>query len=127
MAIDNQYDGKVVDRATNFQKDGDRCVRQVKSPRGGSQPKYAPSIWPRASLPRHRPRSRPNSPTDKLKTYREARYGGKYREVCREVDQDSTEAVYRERNHEVAGLSPKRTSTDDYRIKLNLPVNAIYR
>jgi len=48
------------------------------------------------------------SPTDKLKAHRDAVYSVTHREVYREVDhevyqvdQDSTEAAYRKRNHEV--------------------------
>ena len=65
-------------RATNFQKEWDRCVRsvksywQVKSPPGGSLPRHAPT-----SLPRNQPRS------------------------LLGVDQDSTKAAYRECTYEV--------------------------
>ena len=60
MAIDNQYDGEVVDGGTNFLKEGDSRVtpgksyRQVKSPRGGSLLKYGLRSQPR-SISRSRP------------------------------------------------------------------------
>jgi hypothetical protein len=104
MAIDNQYDGEVVDGATKFQKEGDSRVytiksyRQVKSPPGGSQPRHAPTGLQR-------------SPTEKSKAHLEAVCRETHRQVYQEVlptgqeyaerqvyqvDQDSTEAAYRE-------------------------------
>jgi hypothetical protein len=87
MAIDNEYEGEVVDGATNFQKEGDSRVRPVKSYRQVKSPRAG-------SLPRHAPSSQPKCPTDKLKEYRVAVYRDTYREVnrqvYREVDQDST-------------------------------------
>jgi len=50
-----------------------------------------------------------------------------YQEVDRQVyqvEKDSTEDSYQERNHEV---SPKRTSQDDTLLKGHLQVNAEYR
>jgi len=74
MAIDNRYDREVVDGATNFQK------REIAV-------------------------SDQSSPTDKSISHQEAVYRDTHREVhrevYREVDQDSTEAAYRECNDEV--------------------------
>jgi len=103
MAIDNRYD-EVVDRATNFQKEGDSHVRSVKSYR---QVKSQPG----GSLPRHIPTSQKLT----FKAYRQAKrppeaaYRDTHRQVHQEVDrevyqevaQDYNEATCRERNHEV--------------------------
>ena len=85
MAIDNQYDGEVVDGATKFQK------REITM-------------------------STRSSSTDKSKAHLEAVCRDTHRQVYQEVlptsqkyaerqvyqvDQDSTKAAYRERNHEV--------------------------
>jgi len=100
MAIDNQYDGEVVDEATNFQK------REIAV-------------------------SDLSSPTDKSKAHVEAVYRNTHQEIdqeaYREVDQDSTEVTYRERPMKSTGWSPNWTSKDDYRVKMNLRVNAEYR
>jgi hypothetical protein len=99
MGIDNQYDGEVVNGATNFQK------REIAV-------------------------SDLSSPTDKSKAHVEADYRNTHREIdqeaYREVDQDSTE-VHRERPMKSTRWSPNWTSKDDYRIKMNLRVNAEYR
>jgi hypothetical protein len=54
-----------------------------------------------------------------------------YREIGRQVyqvDQDSTEAAYREHAPmKPTGWSPKQTLIDDYRVKHHLEVNATYR
>ena len=91
MAIDNRYD-EVVNGTTNFQKEGDSHVRSVKFYR---QVKSQPG----GSLPRHVPTSQ--KPT--FKSYRqgkksalEAVYHDTHRHVYEEVDQDSTEAAWRE-------------------------------
>jgi len=78
MAIDNQYDGEVVNGGMKFQN------REI-----------AMSTW--------------SSLTDKSKDHLEAVYWDTHwqfykeldHEVYQEVDHDSTEAAYRERNHEV--------------------------
>jgi hypothetical protein len=64
------------------------------------------------------------SPTDKSKDHVEAVYRNTQRqvdpEVYRDVDQDSTEVTYGEGiRMKSTGWSPKQTSTDDYRIKMN--------
>jgi len=54
MAIDDQWDGQVVDGATNFQKEGDSSVSPAKS--------YSKVTSPLGGrLPRHASRSRPSS------------------------------------------------------------------
>jgi len=76
-----------------------------------------------------------SSSTDKWKAYREAVCRDSYRaiymeidrEVSREVDQDSAEVTYRECPMKSTGWPPKRTSTDDCRIRMNLGVNSQYR
>jgi hypothetical protein len=87
MAIDNQSDVEVVDGATNF--------HQTEIP-----------------VSDH------SRPTDMSKAHVEAVYRNTHREVAqevyREVDQDSTQAAYRYRNHGVDRIDMKRTSTDDY-------------
>jgi hypothetical protein len=45
-------------------------------------------------------------PTDKLKAHRDAVYSDTHREVY-QVHQDSTEAAYRKRNHEVDQMVTK--------------------
>ena len=75
-----------------------KSYRQVNSPPGGSLPRHTPT-----SLPRCRPRS------------------------LLRVDQDSTEAAYRERNDEVDRMV---TEADFHRrrlVKQHLRVNATYR
>jgi hypothetical protein len=72
MAINNRYDDEVVDGATNFQRE--IAVSTRSNPTDKSKPTESQST----------------------KTHREVD-----RDVYREVDQDSTEAAYRERNHEV--------------------------
>ena len=96
-----------------FKKEGDSRVRSVKS--------YRPVKSP------------PSSPTDKSKAHLEAVYRDMHRQVY-QVDQDSTEAAYRERNHEVDRMVTEAdfqrrlpsqtasTSTDDYR-----PQDIFYR
>jgi len=94
-------------RSNKYSKEGDSRVfminRQVKSPPGGS-------------LPRHAPTRLQRSPTDKSKAHLEAVCRDTHRQVYQEVlptsqkyadrhlyqvDPDSTEAAYRERNHDV--------------------------
>jgi len=65
-----------------------------------------------------------------VEAHRKAVYRDSHREIDRDVyvDQDSTEAAYRERTPiKLTGWSPKRTSNDDYRVKQHLGVNATYR
>jgi len=72
MAINNRYDDEVVDGPTNFQRE--IAVSTRSNPTDMSKPTESQST----------------------KTHREVD-----RDVYREVDQDSTEAAYQERNHEV--------------------------
>jgi len=78
MAIDNQYDGEVVDGATNFQK-REIAVSTRSSPTNKSKA-HLEVVY--------------------RDTHRQV-YLEVDREVYQEIDQHSTKAAYRERNHEV--------------------------
>jgi hypothetical protein len=99
MAIDNQYDGEVVDGATKFQK------REIAvSKRSTDKPKAH----------RRQPTETRTDKSTKLKSTKKST-----RILLKPPVESAT--------LKSTGWSPKRTSKNDYRVKQHLRVNATYR
>jgi hypothetical protein len=85
MAIDNQYDGEVVDGETKFQK------REIAVPTRSSPTDQSKAHLEAVCGDMHRQVYQEVLPTSQKYAERQVY----------QVDQDSTKAAYRERNHEV--------------------------
>jgi hypothetical protein len=105
MAIDKQYDGEIVNRATNFQN-REIAVSDQSSPTDKSKPTWRQSPETEKSTKKSTEKSTEKSAEKSTKI--------QLKSPIESVPMKSTR------------WSPKRTSKDDYRIKINLRVNAEY-
>jgi hypothetical protein len=113
MAIDNPYDGEVIDGAMNFQKEGDSRICTTKSYRQVDK-----STGRQFTKTRTRTETRTERSTEKS-TDKSTSKSTKSTKILFKPAIESARI-------KSTGWSPKRTSNDDYRVKQHLRVNATY-